>query len=109
MLSPDEQTLWVKTEWEKIYRVMSTPPQERVWHAAEGHPVMVGDYGWSVPVVSPPERVGQFITLEGWDERYRMVWLADFLPCEVEFITQKPSSSESWPLPNPYGVHNPKS
>src|SRR3954454_21522159 len=90
MLSPDEQKVWIETEWEKIYRVVSPPPPERVWHAAQAYPVTAGDYGWSVPVMSPPERVGQFITLEGWDDRYRLVWLADFLPSEVEYAAQKP-------------------
>jgi hypothetical protein len=39
----------------------------------------------------PKEKVGRFVSLEGSDDDYGIVWLADFLPEEIEFVALKPS------------------
>jgi hypothetical protein len=48
----------------------------------------------------PTEKVGRFVSLEGSDGDYGIVWLADFLPEEIEFVALKPSLEAS----NPYAV-----
>jgi hypothetical protein len=95
----DQQTL-TDSESKKIYRVLSPPPIARVHFVRKGREVKPGDYGWGAPQVAPPEKVGKFICLEGSDEHYGIVWLADFLPEEVEFVAGKPALT----LLNPYAV-----
>jgi hypothetical protein len=98
-----DQQAWIDSEAKKIYRVLSPPPIERVHFVRKGRELKAGDYGWGAPQVSPPEKVGKFICLEGSDEHYAIVWLADFLPEEIEFVSVKPALT----LLNPYAVKNP--
>ena len=72
----------------------------RVHFVREGRSVRAGDYGWGAPQMFPTEKVGRFVSLEGSDGDYGIVWLADFLPEEIEFVALKPSLEAS----NPYAV-----
>jgi len=110
MLSPSEQLAWTEAEARKIYRVLAVPPAERVLCVKEGRAVLVGDYGWGAPLAYPPERVGEFIDLEGLKDDYLLIWMARFLPGEVEFAAPKPDLKDvGGPYPNPYAVQKPKS
>ena len=100
MQSVTDQQAWIDSESKKIYRVLSPPPTARVHFVREGRSVRAGDYGWGAPQMFPPEKVGRFVSLEGSDEEYGIVWLADFLPEEIEFVALKPSLEAS----NPYAV-----
>jgi hypothetical protein len=108
MLTPEEQKSWTEAEARKIYRVLIPPAPDRVWFTKFGHTILAGDYGWSAPCVSPPERVGRFVTLEGSDEDFRVVWMADFLSSEVEFAAAKPDLMIFTGRHNPYAVQKPK-
>jgi hypothetical protein len=103
MQSTNNQQTLTNSESKKIYRVLSPPPIARVHFVQKGREVRPGDYGWGAPQVSPPEKVGKFICLEGSDEHYGIVWLADFLPEEIEFLAMKPALAQL----NPYAVKNP--
>ncbi len=87
----------------KIYRVLSAPPAARVHFMRHGRAIRPGDYGWEAAQYHPPEKVGRFITLEGSDDCYGIVWLADFVTDEVEFVALKPALTGL----NPYAVQKP--
>ena len=95
-----EQKAWIDTESKKIYRVVSPPTAARVHFIREGRAIRAGDYGWGAPQQYPPKKVGRFVTSEGTDDHYGIVWLADFEAEELEFVTLKPTLT---PL-NPYAV-----
>jgi hypothetical protein len=107
MLTPEEQQSWTEAEAKKIYRVLTPPASDRVWYIKVGYTILAGDYGWGAPCVSPPERVAKFITLEGSDENFRSVWMADFLPSEVEFAAPKPDLVTFTGHHNPFAVKPP--
>jgi hypothetical protein len=105
MLSPEEQKAWIDDEAGKIYRVLVLPPQERVMFVRKGRSILVGDFGFHTPLYSPPERVGKFITLTGCEEDFIYIWIAHFLPTEVEFITRLDDRAPR--LVKPYEVQKP--
>jgi hypothetical protein len=114
MLS-EEQRAWIDAEAGKVYRVLVPPPPERVWTLKKGRSILVGDYGWHVPLYSPDDLVGKLIHLNGYGEVVHMgpigyleyIWRADFLPTEVEFVT-KPDPDTWRNCSTPYRVQKPQ-
>ena len=108
MLTASERIAWDFEMW-KIYRVLSVPPPERIWSLKSGHVVQAGDYGWSAPSLSSSGASGEVVSLEGLGDDYKLVWMADFLPSEVEYAAVKPDlKNGGGPYPNVYAVQKPK-
>jgi hypothetical protein len=79
------------SDWNRIFKVVSPPPKERIQFLRKGRVIQVGDFGWANPRW-PKDKEG-LIHLTGYDEKYLNIWYADFEAVEVTYIGQKPNPS----------------
>ena len=79
------------SDWDRIFKVISHPPKERIQFLRDGCKIQIGDFGWASPRW-PKDKEG-LIHLTGYDEKYLNVWYADFEAAEINYIGQKPSSA----------------
>jgi hypothetical protein len=87
------------SDWNRMFKAVSRPTNERIRMIQPGYDTQVGDFGWALPRY-PKDKDG-LIHLSDYEENYRTIWYADFEASAVLFVGHKPTVLSK---PNPFPV-----
>ena len=82
-------------KYTRIFHVRVLPTDEKCVIKTKNSEIKVGDYGWEC---GPIEKNG-LIYLEGFDEKWKLIWWAGFQTEQIEFVGTKPISQYDRLLP----------
>lgn len=83
-------------KYTRIFRVRVLPTDEKSIIKPKNSEIKVGDYGWECG----PIKKNDLIYLQGFDEKWKLIWWAGFQIEQIEFVNSKPFSQYDRHLPN---------